>query len=303
MFKNAKVMFIYTESSLHCGSGTSLGVVDLPIQREKHTDYPVCQASGVKGVVREWFENNKNGSGDREKIKYTFGPDFNRGDSDAFAGAATFTDARLLLFPVRSLNGVFAYTTSRFALSRLKRDLQVAGITVTWTAPNEEGDKIVGAKDCKIKDNNNKVVLEEYTFDFHHDDSVKTIAEWIASNAIPKGNEYDFWRNKVKTDLLILPENAFRDFVKISTEVQARIRINNDTKTVDEKALFYEEALPSDSLLYSLVMAHDAANATFKAEDIMNLLSEIDGNRLQFGGDATIGKGIVNVKFLEGGGV
>src|SRR3989338_1244317 len=301
MFKETKVMFIYTESSLHCGSGWSVGVVDLPIQREKYTDYPVCQASGVKGVVREWFENNKRGNGDSNKIKYTFGPDFNRGDSDAFAGAATFTDARLLLFPVRSLNGVFAYTTSRFALSRLKRDLQMAKVPgVNWTIPAESGDKIVGNSDCKIKDSNNKVVLEEYTFDFQPDDSVKAIAEWLAANAIPTGNEYDFWRNKIKTDLLILPENVFRDFVKLSTEVQARIRINNETKTVDKGALFYEEALPTDSLLYSVVMAHDAANATLKAEEIIKLLNEIDGKHLQFGGDATIGKGIVNVNFLNG---
>jgi len=302
MFKEAKVMFIYTESSLHCGSGTSLGVIDLPIQREKYTDYPVCQASGIKGVVREWFENKY---GDKDpKIKYTFGPDFSdkKEESDAFAGAATFTDARLLLFPVRSLNGVFAYTTSRFALSRLKRDLQMAREnSITWKEPDDLGDKILGVSGSKIVDNQNKVVLEEYTFDFQPDDSVKAIAEWIAANAIPKGSEYDFWRNKVKTDLLILPENAFRDFVKLSTEVQARIRINNETKTVDIGALFYEEALPTDSLLYSVVMAHDAANATLKAEEIMNLLTEIDGNRLQFGGDATIGKGIVNVNLLKGG--
>src|SRR3989304_8709985 len=166
MFKEAKVMFIYTETSLHCGSGTSLGVIDLPIQREKYTDYPVCQASGIKGVVREWFETNGAYKND-DRSKYVFGPDFGRGDSDAFAGAATFTDARLLLFPVRSLNGVFAYTTSRFALSRLKRDLQMAKVPgVNWTIPAESGDKIVGNSDCKIKDSNNKVVLEEYTFDF-----------------------------------------------------------------------------------------------------------------------------------------
>ena len=301
MFKCANMMFIYTETSLHCGSGSSLGVVDLPIQREKYTDYPVCQASGVKGVVREWFEN-KHGDKDDKVIK-TFGPDFsNRGsDTEAFAGAATFTDARLLLFPVRSLNGVFAYTTSRFALNRLKRDLQMAGITVDWTIPDDIGDKIVGVSECKIKDSNNKVVLEEYTFDFQVDTNVNAIAEWIADNAIPKGTEYDFWRNKVKTDLLILPENTFRDFVKLSTEVQARIRINNETKTVDEGALFYEESLPTDSLLYSVVMVHDAANATFKADEIMKLLNEIDGKRLQFGGDATIGKGIVNVNFFKKG--
>lgn len=308
MFKNARVLFIYTESSLHCGSGTSLGVVDLPIQREKYTDYPVCQASGVKGVVREWFETNekyqKNENDYREKVKYTFGPDFSdkKEESDAFAGAATFTDARLLLFPVRSLNGVFAYTTSRFALSRFKRDLMMAEIkNITWNIPDDSGGTILGVDGNKIADNQNKIVLEEYTFGFNPDNEVKVIAEWIANNAIPASSEYNFWRNKVKTDLIILPENAFRDFVKLSTEVQARIRINNETKTVDKGALFYEEALPSDSLLYSVVMSHDAANATFKANDITNLLNEIDCNRLQFGGDATIGKGIVNVNFLNGG--
>ena len=199
------------------------------------------------------------------------------------------------------MNGVFAYTTSRFALSRLKRDLEMAGIKVNWTVPAEAEDKIVGDKDCKIKDSNNKVVLEEYTFDFQGDESVKAIAEWIADNAIPSGDEYKFWKDKAKTDIVLLPDNAFRDFVKLSTEVQARIQIDNTTKTVKSGALFYEEALPSDSLLYSVAMAHDAANATFKADEIMKFISGIDGNRLQFGGDATIGKGIVNVNFLKGG--
>ncbi len=307
MFKEAKVMFIYTETSLHCGSGTSLGVIDLPIQREKYTDYPVCQASGVKGVVREWFEN-KHGEKDA-KIKYTFGPDFSGGDSDPHAGAATFTDGRLLLFPVRSLNGVFAYTTSRFALSRLKRDLEMAGVKVDWTFPVESEDKIVGIQDSKIKDSNNKIVLEEYMFDFRADNNVKAIAEWIAGNAIPQGDEYKFWKDKIKTDLLILPENAFRDFVKLSTEIQARIQIDNETKTVKSGALFYEEALPSDSLLYSVVMSHDPACDSDKRpdelktdKDVMTLLSSINAKRLQFGGDATIGKGIVNITFLNGRG-
>lgn len=307
MFKDAKVMFIYTETSLHCGSGTSLGVIDLPIQREKYTDYPVCQASGIKGVVREWFEmQNKDG----KKVKYVFGPDFSRGDSEAFAGAATFTDGRLLLFPVRSLNGVFAYTTSRFALSRLKRDLQMAEVKkITWNVPDDTGDKILGVKESKIADNQNKVVLEEYTFDFDVNDDVTAIADWIAQNAIPQGTEYKFWREKVKTDLVILPDNAFSDFVKLSTEVQARIMIDNKTKTVKSRALFYEESLPSDSLLYSVVMAHDpacdAANRPYGlkiSSDVMTFLIAMNTQRLQFGGDATIGKGIVNINFLNGRG-
>jgi len=34
MFKESKLLFLYTETPLHVGSGNSLGVVDLPIQLE-----------------------------------------------------------------------------------------------------------------------------------------------------------------------------------------------------------------------------------------------------------------------------
>ncbi len=307
MFKEAKVMFIYTESSLHCGSGTSLGVIDLPIQREKYTEYPVCQASGIKGVVREWFEAKYNANGGAEKIKWVFGPEFGRGESEAHAGSATFTDGKLLLFPVRSLNGVFAYTTSIFALSRLKRDLIMAEENVEWALPEEPECKVLGTTESTIRGDGNKVILEEYAFDFQDDKQAGAIAAWIAENAFPAGNEYDFWKKKVRKDLLILPENVFRDFVKLSTEVQARIRINNETKTVDKGALFYEEALPCDSLLYSVVMAHDPACDNNKrpeglktSSDVMTYIGEVNSERLQFGGDATIGRGIVNINFLNG---
>lgn len=310
MFKNAKIMFMYTETSLHCGSGSSLGVVDLPIQREKYTDYPVCQASGIKGAVREWFEMTQLDNS-QNKIFWTFGPDFERGDGDAFAGAATFTDGRLLLFPIRSLNGLFAYTTSRFALSRFKRDAQMSGAKdIPWGVPSESAHTVLGAKDSRVGITaQKKIVLEEYTYDFEEKDEVTKIAEWIAANAIPNGQEYDdYWRKKVKTDLVILPDDVFRDFVKQSTEVQARIRINNETKTVDKGALFYEEALPTDSMLYSVVMAHDPATDKSKrpqdlqdSQDVMKFLCTLDGKRLQLGGDVTIGKGIVNLRFLNGG--
>ncbi|NUO09910.1 MAG: type III-B CRISPR module RAMP protein Cmr4 [Candidatus Brocadia sp.] len=306
MFKEASLMFIYTETSLHAGSGTSLGVIDLPIQREKYTDYPVLQASGIKGAVRDWFETN-NGV-ENQKIDLIFGPDTIGRGGEAFAGAATFTDARLLLFPVRSMKGVFAYTTSCFALNRLKRDLTMAKVAnVNWNIPQEPQDnQVFGIKGSSLCEDG-KVLLEEYAFDFHENNNdVKTIAEWLANNAFP--NEYQFWKEKIKTDLLILPEDAFKDFVKLSTEVQARIKINNDTKTATSGALFYEETLTSDTLLYSIVMANDPfkdeanrPNGLKNAKDIMTFISALNGNRAQFGGDTTIGRGIVNIRLLNGG--
>lgn len=304
MFKQARLMFIYTETSLHAGSGTSLGVIDLPIQREKYTDYPVLQASGIKGAVRDWFETNR--VNEKQKIDLVFGPDTIGGGGEAFTGAATFTDARLLFFPVRSLKGVFAFATSCFALNRLMRDLSMAKIPANWNVPLEpQGNQLLGIQGSNLAEDG-KVVLEEYAFDFVENNDLINIAAWISNSGIPGGTEYGFWREKVKKDLVILPEDAFKDFVKLSTEVQTRIKIDNETKTVASGALFSEEALPPDTLLYSAVMAndpfkHDKPEDLKDVKAVMNFICQLNGNRAQFGGDTTIGKGIVNIKFIDGG--
>lgn len=55
MFKRAKPLFFAVKTPLHAGSGNELGVVDLVIQRERHTGYPKIEASGVKGSLRDVF--------------------------------------------------------------------------------------------------------------------------------------------------------------------------------------------------------------------------------------------------------
>ncbi len=53
--ENSTIMSLYAVSPVHAGSGSSMGVVDLPIQRERHTNWPHIQASGVKGAMRHHF--------------------------------------------------------------------------------------------------------------------------------------------------------------------------------------------------------------------------------------------------------
>jgi len=123
----------------------------------------------------------------------------------------------------------------------------------------------------------------------------------LAAHAFPTGKEYDFWREKIRKSLLVLPDNAFRDFVKLSTEVQARIKIDNEKRTVAKGGLFYEEALLPDSLLYSVILAHDPVKddraELSDAKAVIEFLRKLDGERLQLGGDATIGRGIVSIRF------
>ncbi|MGB9661669.1 MAG: type III-B CRISPR module RAMP protein Cmr4 [Moorellaceae bacterium] len=308
MFEKSGILFLYVETPLHAGSGTSLGVVDLPIQRERTTGYPMVQASGLKGCLREAA-----GGQDAPKIKLVFGPDPQRGERpDEHAGALSVGEARILLFPVRSLMGVFGWVTSRDVLARFQRDAEMAELAVGWKAegPQDQGEAWVSNSCDLIVPQSDKIVLEEFAFKARKKREVDEIAAWLAENAFPKAkdnDEYTYWRNKVKTGLVILPENAFRDFTLFSTEVISRIRLNDEKKTVERGALWSEEHLPSDTLLYAALFASKprVSNAPNDLKDgaaVLNFVKKcVDGKRLQLGGDSTVGRGFVKVRMATGG--
>lgn len=296
MFDKGALLYLYAETPVHAGSGTSLGIVDLPIQRERTTGYPIVQASGLKGCLRDVAQGQ-----DAQKVKIVFGPETNA--AHEHAGALSVGDARILLFPVRSLMGVFAWVTSQNVLARFKRDARLAGLqNVNWTetGPTQDNTALVAPGSAVVA--NNRVVLEEFAFTAQEDDAVKTIAEWLAENALPAGDEYDYWRKSLQKRLVILPETAFRDFVQFSTEVISRIRLDDEKKTVAPGALWSEEHLPSDTLLYATLFASkprvdkppsDLQDAQAVLEFVKNC---VDGKRLQLGGDATVGRGVVKVR-------
>jgi CRISPR-associated protein Cmr4 len=297
MFDRAAILFLYTETPLHAGSGTSLGIVDLPIQRERTTGYPMIQASGLKGCLRDVV------SDDPQKVEIVFGPDTRRASDHA--GALSVGDARILLFPVRSLMGVFAWVTSPNVLARFKREALMAGLSVDWNpiGPTDDGSAFVA--DGSILKANGKVVLEEFAFTAQKDSGVRAIAQWLKANALPVEDEYAYWRDTLEKRLVILPENAFRDFVQLSTEVIARVRIDDTKKTVERGALWTEEHLPSETLLYATLFASKprVQNPPSDLQDaaaVLNFVKNaVDGKRLQLGGDATVGRGIVKARVVE----
>ena len=83
-----------------------------------------------------------------------------------------------------------------------------------------------------------------------------------------------------------------------------RTKIDNETGTVAGGALFTEEYLPSESILYSLVMAHDEFTANkdkMTAEEVLDFLGvqlSEKSSIVQIGGNATLGKGIVRTSIL-----
>jgi CRISPR-associated protein Cmr4 len=310
VFEKAAMLFLYCETPVHAGTGTSLSIVDLPIQRERITGLPIVQASSLKGVLRAEVERLKG----KQIAEALFGPETQR--AHEHAGCVSPHDARLLLFPIRSLVGVFAWATCPFVLERFKREMIAAGFQIGWQVPNPANSQqaLVAHDDTIVADG--KVVLEEFAFKAQPSEETKSIAEWLAKNAFPQSGEYEDFRKWLPHRFVILPDDAFRDFTQLATEVIARIRLKTETKTVAEGALWTEEHLPSETLLYAPIFVSkplapkDTVPDEFKENNepsAAKVLEFFKGlttpstdkpylDRLQIGGDETVGRGIVKVR-------
>ncbi len=294
MYKKSEIFYIQTITPTHVGSGSDLGIVDMPIQRESHTSFPKIEGSSLKGSIREAFESSGK---DEIKIHLTFGFDeTNATDSakkvfkdknEQYAGAIGFSDARLLLFPVKSVKGIYAYLTSKEVLKRYQRDLKICGKNESFEIPNENSI----TSDSEIKLDNEVVILEEYSFKVTQDDKTQKLADFL---------EKQTGITEIKEKLVVLSDDDFKDFVKMFTEVITRTKIDNKTGTVKDGALFTEEYLPAETVLYSLAMASPimAPLSDKKGLDdedkVLKFFKEIP-EVIQIGGNATIGKGICKI--------
>jgi CRISPR-associated protein Cmr4 len=277
------ISFFYSITQLHAGKGSDVGVVDLPIQREIHTGYPIV--SGIKGAMRNEFS-----WGDDEDRSIFGAPQDKNEDK---AGSIAITEAKVFLFPIRSLDRGFVWITSPLVLSRISTALKII-------KKEELSNKI----DDLLKDLKNKkeekelstfesgtVYIEEYTADTEQSDKLKSIIEELKDIA-----PTDYLNNKILDNVMLISDENFSFFVKNATEVNARIRINSDTNTVDNNSggLWYEEYLPQDTVMYSIIKELSNKN-TFD-----QLKEKIEGSYFNLGGKATIGKGIVYTKLIEG---
>lgn len=340
MYKKATPFFMVCETALHAGSGSDLGIIDLPIQRERHTSFPKIESSSLKGSIREAFENElTENDDDRIKIHLAFGYDDEKNNDNVkkhftecrqFQGAIGFTDARLLLFPVKSMRGVFAWITCPKVLEQFRRDLLLNIVS----KPHGNFKKILHNDDIEIRSGESlvsssdlivnpqeadaakkKIVLEEYSFKAivntnYCKELAVALAQWLfKKNDDDKQDIYAYWRNHMTSALVILHDDDFTDFVNLSTEVITRTKIDNEKGTVEDGALFSEEYLPAESILYSLVFSGPVFLPAEKKRLFTNpegpsnseaetkLVTDFFINNLpkvvQTGGNATLGKGLL----------
>ena len=296
------LLFIHALTGVHAGSGTALGVVDLPVQRERHTAWPTIPGSSLKGVMRAECAR-RTGNRNDPRILTAFGPE--TGSASDHAGAVAFSDARMLVFPVRSLTGVFAWVTCRSALERLSRDLHLAGGGSHADTPVVEKNQVACTEGSPlIAGNDGRLLLEE--FEFKRSGSADTTAEWIASHAVQEAATAAT-ADRLRSHLAVLHDDDFTYFARNATEVVARVGLDYEQKTVRRGALFYEEYVPAETIFYSLIIcsdsrrpvADDGTGVPIGAADILGWLRHRSPDVVQIGGGETVGKGLCALNFVD----
>lgn len=278
MRNNTAMIGLNARTSIVAGTGQNLGAIDLPIMREAPTDYPVIFGSAVKGAMRAKFETEIG----EDAARVYFGDDAAGGS--AYAGALIVTDARLLLLPVRSLTGHFKWVTCPYLLDRFRSDLRMLGKETAFDIP-----QVKAAEAVVIQTQEDALYLEEFMFTFRKENLEKIV------DAVVKLMEPDS-KEALERNLVIVSDDMFAHLSRFATPVNAHITIDNKTKTVKNGALWYEESLPPETLLYTMLIASASrkeGDAQTQAEIIRdNVVKHLHENAyLQVGGNETVGMG------------
>ena len=275
---NSRILYLFTRTPLHVGAGASVGAIDQPIQRERHTGFPIIPGSSLKGVLRDTAARDDEFEAHVDAI---FGVQDN-------AGRVSIGEAKILAFPVRSAKGSFAFATCPLALERFQREH--GGLGALKASPEPEDMKCLAGDTVTISRNGQTgVVLEEYRFNRTAGDAGKFPNEW--ETALLNLLEDPVWQAG-KGRFVLLSNGDFAHFVKTACEISQHVAIDPQKGTAKRGALFNLEAVPAEALFFAPLTSRARANGE------LDKLADLFTRKplLQFGGDGTTGLGFCTVK-------
>jgi CRISPR-associated protein Cmr4 len=246
---------------IHIGTGGErLSRVDLAIVREAGTDLPKLPGTSLSGACRAYAAlqqkgegrycagakgeaYTKNAEGKEEKIKehcgkpmcpicQTFG--YARGDGGGKKGAAQFTDAHIIAFPVASTNGPL-WVTSPGALARIDDNAIAPKDAIAMQGTKPEQTLAIGWLALQDK--------EAFS-------PTPNLQKGLLAAGI--------------TSIALVSDALFTAIVKDNLEVRTSVAIDPGTGAAEDGALFTYEAIPTGTLFAWEVMYQGENRETAK---------------------------------------
>jgi len=282
-------MYMRAITPVHVGVGRGYGVhVDLPVQRDEF-GFPSVWSSSLKGAVKSWFRD----------VDRCLGPDPGKLEAEEVKQSSiSFTDAKLVLVPVRVVSGVYTYVTSPHLLEGLMSYLHVVG--VQEELPDKElqelAEKLNSGVALVTNERvlyNGKLLINE--LDVRAEREGGLIEKLKMSKLLPQ----EILERVMSKGLVLVPDsgNLSLTVVNRSMLIQYRVRLNRTTKTVEEGP-WSEEYIPAETVLASLVLCTDRRIKTSGGEEVSCFdvfKREVDGKVMFVGGKETIGRGLVKL--------
>lgn len=227
---------------VHVGTGGfRLDRVDMPVVREPGTNLPKIPGTTLAGAARSYAAmqyGKLEAAGQHKKLKeedkrdcpivYTFGT--TRG-SGGQAGRISIFDARLLLFPVRSMAGPVWVSTSEI--------LEDAGFSVSQAPTGDDRPSATLSWDRNLN-------LSWLLFE-------KPLSTEISHRHLTSQPSFA----AVGKRIVLVTPSVFDQVVNSNLEVRTSVSIDPETGAAEDKALFTYEAIPRGTWLWCDVVEDD----------------------------------------------
>lgn len=276
---NSRLLILKAMSPIHVGASESSGIVDMPIQREASTNIPKIESSAFKGALKDYFN--------KEETKLLFG-------GSKIGGQLSFTDLKLLFFPIKSSQNIFSLISCPYVLDRFLQD------TLSYHVKIKELYNMLS--DYENLNNNLALVTANSEGNIYLGKCIFKTRKIECDDLFENFKEYDDILNRI----VIVSNKNFKDFVSYYTYITTRNSINKETGTSMGSALFTQEYLPDESILYGIVNRFsDIFNDKDGEKEFKNfnkfILDNKNNKQLKIGGANALGKGIANIICWHGG--
>lgn len=281
MFTDSVVLTLYFETPLQAPSGSVVGLIDHPVQRERTTQWPVVYAATLEESLRTSFSLAASDAA----AKSLFGA----ADDPASKSPLSIGDARLLLFPVRSSVAPFLWVTCPAAVSRLRRDLaRTIGIEIP-PAPAVKTDEIVTSKTWQHGEE--ALAAEDIVLKPRNGFDASKLLELLPA----EGNAYEGFAREVDGSVGLVADEVFGFLVRTAMEVRLAGGMLGD-----EANGSYDEAVPADTLFYvPIIGMAQKAKGKKKDQSAMQTFEANLGSHLRVGDGEHVGRGWARTRLLK----
>lgn len=282
MFTESNILMYRCMTPLHCGATEAGDGIDLPVVRERYTNFPIIPASSLKGVWRDICQRNE--SWEKNEVTAAFGPDSDEADKKN-AGLLGFVDAQILYLPVRASVRTFLLLTCPLQINRFNEARAKAGLPVYETQKHDNNEVIIAETLSGVE----KLYLEDIELKTPKKKPGESDQLDLPTDGVPA---------HLKSRLALVSDDTFEWFASNAMEIRAHNKLS-ESKQSDN--LWYAEYVPAESIFFGQLLESPPYKSSEGegAGKYSTKLKETKPHFFQIGGNESTGHGLMDIKSLS----